>query len=955
MDFPHLKDTQFPIIDNVNVYKYQNNFDYARWNGKVSFKLLNVLWNSNYADVPYFNTDALRDEWFDSQEGYVGTLESLFNSTPENTIKIPIPYNDAYKYNYLVVDMPMQTSENNPINYEDKNIRIKRWFYFIEDMTQFAPSTTELQITIDYWTTFIHNVDIPYLMLERGHAPMTMVTPEQFLANPIMNNEYLLADDFNYGTQNIIKTSNYIPVGNGKKYVLFCAPYHRNYFDRFDGVKWNGNATPPTYSDTNERWGYQIQVNDYEWKYGKTDYRNADLPIYNAGQTGILNGCECFAIEGVYAQEFFNEMAAYHVNFIHGIQAMFILDESLFDKNQEFTFNGYTLYIADRKMNNLNLTLNKNQFGFDSKYADITKLYTFPYSVLEITDDDGNSFEARIENCGRIQMHTEVSLVYPFLNYNVFFSGINGSGTMQYEWEVVYGQKYNKTMWASDFAKFMMNWNVPTYSIYVSSENEYAVNNASGNEAKRLGAIKDYENAVRYANTTKENTADSYSTNTTNVAASGSTNTENVAASGNTNTANVAASGSTNTGNTQRTTSKNVTNTATTQAGLIDNMEDTNDANDYIIDELHNGGSFGSQAAAGNGYISRTAWANFEKVSDDSDTDWMVLEQGFGIQRDFQVGMGIMNVGSALAGGTIQTGGEGFGDGGGTVPIPIVGGITNAITTAASTSMVITNEQSMKQIQQDAINAKISHARTQTEKLHDAQKYLGYETKETNNNLRETITNRFSGVNGINNSNENRNKVCEDANAVDTQNTNNANAVRTQDTNNANAVRTQNTDNANAARTQNTETDNATYMRNANVVAEKANLVQKQRESEAIYKNSKLQAPVKYGDYSGDISQDVYMRRGVRLNVRTQSKSAIAQAGDAMLRFGYALHRVWDMSNGFHYGTHFTFWKAEDIWINDGNGVANAATNAIGQILMKGVTVWRNPSEIGTIGIYNNI
>ena len=55
MDFPHIDDTKFPIIDNVNVYKYQNNFDYARWKGKVSFKLLNVLWNSNYADVPFFD------------------------------------------------------------------------------------------------------------------------------------------------------------------------------------------------------------------------------------------------------------------------------------------------------------------------------------------------------------------------------------------------------------------------------------------------------------------------------------------------------------------------------------------------------------------------------------------------------------------------------------------------------------------------------------------------------------------------------------------------------------------------------------------------------------------------------------------------------------------------------------------------------------------------------------
>ena len=100
---------------------------------------------------------------------------------------------------------------------------------------------------------------------------------------------------------------------------------------------------------------------------------------------------------------------------------------------------------------------------------------------------------------------------------------------------------------------------------------------------------------------------------------------------------------------------------------------------------------------------------------------------------------------------------------------------------------------------------------------------------------------------------------------------------------------------------------------------------------------------------------DAYQRRGLRINVRTQPKSVIAQTGDAFLRFGYALHRAWDMSRGFHYCKNFTFWKAEDIWINDGSGVANVATNVIGNILLKGVTVWRDPSKIGTVGIYDNI
>lgn len=894
MDFPHINDTKFPIIDNVNVYKYQNNFDYARWEGKVSFKLLNVLWNSNYADVPFFETDVERDNWFNEKDGYVGVLETLFNNTPTNVIKIPIPYNEAYKYNYLVVDMPLQTSIDNPINYEDANNRVNRWFYFIEDMTQFSPNTTELQISVDYWTTFIHSVEIPYLMLERGHAPMMQTSVDEYLQNPILNNEYLLADDFNYGSETVIQTSNYFPIGNGKKYVLFCAPYSRSDFDLFDGTKYNGNSTPPTYSNTNERWGYQIQVNDYEWKYGDVDYSNSKLPIHNMINNGLLNGCECFAIEGQYAREFFNDCAHNCVHFIHGIQAMFILDESLFVRSSSFNFRGYTLYIADRKINNVEINLTKELFGFDEKYREITKLYTFPYSSLEVTDDNGNTFSARIENCGNLKMHEEVSLMYPFLNYNVFFSGINGSGEMKYKWVNIQDGSYTDTdctMWADDFSKFMMNWEVPVYSIYVSSEYEYAANNFFNNKAKRAGAIKDYENSVRYANTTRENIADTMQTNTNN---------------------------------TQRTTTKDVQNVANVQSGLISNMIDTNDANDTITDDLMCGD--GTLTPLSDGFLPKTAWANWEKLADDGDTDWKFLEDGFNANADYFIGMSVNNGVASIVGGSASETAGILSAGSKASPtataLPIVGGLASSIATAISIPLTITRDQALTNLQQGVIDHKLDHASTNIIKNLSAQVEYNKAVKDTNNDLRESITERFSDVNGINNVNENRDKVCNDTNAI---------------------------------ATQTTETANATYDRNASVTAAKADLVQKQLEVENQYKNARLHVPVKYSDYSGTFSQDALKRRGVRFNIRTQSKSVIAQTGDAMLRFGYALHRVWDMKNGFHYGKHFTFWKAEDIWINDGNGVANTATNTIGQILMKGVTVWKNPDEIGMIGIYDNI
>lgn len=857
MDFPHLKDTNFPDINGVNVYKYQNNFDYARWQGKVNYKLINVKWNSVYNDVPYFNTVEERDAWFDSQEGYIDTLESIFNNTPKNSLKVPLPFNDAYHYNYIVIDMPVQTSESQPLNYANDSMRVKRWFYFIEDMNQLSPSTTELQLSIDYWTTFVNTVSIPYLMLERGHAPMMQTKVNDYLANPIANNEYLLAADFNYGNETIIQTSNYIPIGNGKKYVLFCAPYHKDDFSKFDSTAYSGNSTPPTFSDTAERWGYQITVNGYEWKYGDADYSGADLPIHNNQQTGLPNGCECFAIDSIYATQFFNYMAKYHTHFIHGIKAMFMLDESLISLSQEFTFNGYTLYIADRKMNNMNLSFNKNQFGFDKKYSDIAKLYTFPYSALEITDDEGNIFTARIENCGNVKMYEEVSLVYPYLNYNVFFSGINGDGTMAYTWMNVRDETSNKTMWASDFSKFMMNWNVPVYSIFVSAEDEYAANNAAGMAARRQGAIIEYQNAVRYANTTCANTADTMATNTSNVNAS---------------------------------TATDVANTADAMTAL-DNQTLNNNNRDVNITTNNNDM---------NAYQTNAA---ISKAYDDYAEDNSVTAAGIQVNIDAfglsMVANGISSVGSVAS--NPLNGASG-----------LIGGACSSIV-ALSKDAALANAASQASLNKQGIYA--TYMTNVNQKLRD--------THSANN--REIVSTMI------------------------------ANAVITEDLQNGNAARSKTTNDANASRTQGTETANAGYTRNATIEAEQDNLRQKQREAEAQYKNSRLHPPAQYSAYSGDFGPDAYMRRGVRFNIRTQSKSAIAQAGDAMLRFGYALHRVWDMDNGFHYGKNFTYWKAEDIWINDGTGVANVATNAIANILLSGVTVWKDPDKIGTIGIYDNI
>ena len=869
MDFPHINDTKYPDISTVDVYKFQNNFDYARWTGKVAFKLCNVLWNSNYADVPKFETDEKRDEWFDAIDGIVWTSESAFNNTPENSIRVPIPYNDAYRYNYLVVEMPMQTSDGNPIDYENDKTRVKQWHFFVDSMEQLSPSTTEIYITLDYWTQFINTVDIPYLMLERGHAPMALSDVDEYLQNPLENSEYLLADDYNYGKERVISKSSYIPIGNGKKWVMFAVPIEAADFANLGGSTLSGDSTPPTYAnDSSIRWGYQIIVNDYEWKYGNANYSNAQLPITALADVdgNVFNGCYVYAIESERAYEFFNDLAKSCVHLLHAIQAVFVLAEDMITLYDTFVFRGYQLRKVKKRNVEINFTLNKEAFEFDEKYENITKLYTFPYSSLEITDDDGFVAEVRIENISNLQFHCEVSTAFPFVRYNMFFTGINGSGSYAYNWVDLNGSNVNKEMWESDFSKFMMNWDIPTYTVFASAESDLLANNYAGLMNDRERALVNYRNAIRYANTGYDNTADSMTTNTTNVAA--------------------------------------------TQNGLMGNMQDANNNADLKVDTYLDGGSISDIGGSG-GYLSDTYNASLQKLSDDTDADLILMAQTYTLGQDMTVATSVLNAGGTIGGGIVSGAETGAAFG---LPGAVVGaignGVASGVSAAMGASLALTNNSNLYQNSYDQVNAKFRSARDNMKRLTTAQKTYNGLCKGADNGMRTAITTRFSGSNGINN--------------------------------------------ANAVRTQNTETNNANWTRYVGVNNAQENLVQAQKDAEARFRSARLQAPISETESSGNAYPDIWERRGVRVNVRKQTKSAIAQTGDAMLRFGYALHRVWDMSNGFDYMKYFTFWKAEDIWINEGDGLAGNAVNVIGDILMKGVTVWNDPEKIGKVGLYDN-
>ena len=72
----------------------------------------------------------------------------------------------------------------------------------------------------------------------------------------------------------------------------------------------------------------------------------------------------------------------------------------------------------------------KDDWGYPSKYADLAKLYTYPYSAFEITDEKGSSELVRIEDTAQaLTMDVSANIVFPYINIVGSIQGIGGNAS----------------------------------------------------------------------------------------------------------------------------------------------------------------------------------------------------------------------------------------------------------------------------------------------------------------------------------------------------------------------------------------------------------------------------------------------------------------------------------------------------------------------------------------------
>lgn len=489
MQFPRMNSGSFPNIDNVNVNQWINDFDYSRYDyTQMKITLCAVPWDmgeahvgnrtiSGIGNVVYFGSAEKRDEWFANiPDAECLRFETKYKELHRDKyIDVPVPFDIAAKYNYIAVEYELFANEANPVEYEN-NSGVRKWFWFVREVEFLAPNTTRLHLLDDAFQTWIYDVDISGMMLERGHAPMFQVSADEYLSNPIDNARWLLADDVNYGNDYIGKHESDFVFNDKNMLALIVTSA--------DPLAW---------------WGSKAQGN---WRTpAKINY--------------VLQGTlshYAFVMKAGSFADWIVDVNSSYPQFVQTIKCVAFVSEKLIEKGTQFNFAGIRCFnvTANYKTNDL-IELEKDMFGYGSHYENIAKLYTYPYSYILVTDEQGNQTEVHIETTnGKLQIESSLALVFPWLSLNAHLSGIGKTPR-----KAISFANFNKRDMPiqGNWYDTLMSWNIPTFGVIQNAETNNDYGTYYDRQQQKLAADNAYSNVSALASTLNANAALTAATN----------------------------------------------------------------------------------------------------------------------------------------------------------------------------------------------------------------------------------------------------------------------------------------------------------------------------------------------------------------------------------------------------------------------------------------------------------
>lgn len=534
MDFPHLQNaTAFPDTDTRVYGQYRNVFDYNVWTPNTVIKLCRVNWYDDYHDVVKFTDDAARNEWFDKLDGETIKLTTnmYIARADADGIKLPVPYMTAQQYNYIVVDFSRDII-NTP--YQKTDVQT-RYHFFITSVRAEAPNTTTCTLMRDVWTDYINSTTINGMVLKRGHAPLTEMTPQELLKNPRVNCRDFTLPDVDYGNAaSNIRKSTPINLQNGTRYICVAATFSPEQLQTMSNMRGtNITDSDPTYSKADGT------VTNFAWGAGNISTSNVTGAgtSYNSIDNLTASNVTMYALESSkISGEYFDTLFAYYPHIMSQITAVFVATANMMRLGNAISVNGvewHTVSGARAKLSDIDLST--DDFGYANEYEQITRLYLAPYAHLEVSDNIGNKTRVEIADCGQLSVQTVTSLSYPILRQIAWLDGVGSDGNTSISINAINGSSITADVPNTDMLKTLISHDIPTYALQRRAIDAHRADayNQEVTQA-RENAIISYENGARSANVALSNTARS---NTNSIANTNLTNVLNSTVTANSNNA----------------------------------------------------------------------------------------------------------------------------------------------------------------------------------------------------------------------------------------------------------------------------------------------------------------------------------------------------------------------------------------------------------------------------------
>ena len=324
------------------------------WPTGTHVRLLNVPWDSAYRDVVAWESAASRDEWFAARAG--AWFSSNFqNLRPNEPISVPVPYSSVYKYNYIVVTNPQQ-----PVDDEGP---ARSYFYFVTSAQYLSPQATRLTVQLDVMTTYAGGIEYGRAYVSRGHIAMANANSHGLDGNTL--NEYLsLPEGLDVGSEYVPCAREVIPI--------------------------NSTENPPKI--------VFISTANLAADPGTTDSPSLNVAD---GQfvDGLPSGCNVYWValdkfKAVMAAMKDKSWAAQCIVAIYAFPGVLLTDGpsvKLFGNGPEMHFIGTTenYDLSDHPYWETGNMFDKLASGLAGA-SDVHKLYSYPYSVIEMSTLTGN-------------------------------------------------------------------------------------------------------------------------------------------------------------------------------------------------------------------------------------------------------------------------------------------------------------------------------------------------------------------------------------------------------------------------------------------------------------------------------------------------------------------------------------------------------------------------------------